>query len=138
ASPVPVIGGDPMYPELSVQLAAKAGVNTIVTYTYFIDRLTQALKKTGLHAKIDGVLLFGERVSNPMREHILDLFPRALCIDTYGASELYGIMALTTLSKGDATKDVVYESLAEPDYFFELKTEDTTSALPHDGAEGEL
>lgn len=136
--PVPVIGGDPMFPDLSVQIAAKAGVNTIISYTYFIDRLTAALRKTELHSQIEGVLLFGERISAPMREHILDLFPNAICIDTYGASELYGIMALTTLTRGDAADEVVYEALPEHHYFFELENERGVFSEPAPGMEGEL
>lgn len=134
---IPVIGGDPLFPELSVRMAAQLPINLLLVYTYFIDRIISTLVSSGLAERISCIELIGERLSLPMQRRIRSVFPHAVCTIDYGASDTQGDFARGFLLPGHEGQEIEYESI--PDYFLELLREDgTTTASPEEGEEGEL
>lgn len=133
----PIIGGDPLFPELSISMAQKLSVNVLLFYPFLIANLTPYLKASGLGPHIRGVYPFGEYLSERMREQFADLFPNALFINSYGASELYGEVATRTFHAKDWREPGPYRP-RQGEYFLELETDSMTTAEPTPGMEGEL
>lgn len=134
---VPIVGGDPMHPEISAALAKRAGVNILVCYPHLVGKIEHALRSSGLAGDLLGVYPFGEYLSRTVREHFAKLFPNAFFINTYGASELYGEVATVKFSAKDYEAEG-YRLREPPDNFLELFGENGTTATPEIGQEGEL
>lgn len=134
---VPLVGGDPMHPGLSVAMARRLSVNVLVCYPYLMPRLEPFLEQEDFAARFRCVYLFGEYVPTPMRERYARLFPNALFINTYGASEVYGEVANVSYTSQTHRHIGAYRP-RKSEYFLEILADDSATTEPRPGMEGEL
>ncbi len=83
-----VVVFDPKYPEVSVRLAAEAGVTSLSVFAFHIPLIGEHMKRLGIASHITFIEIAGEACTKLLFNFMRETFPNATIIPFYGASEV--------------------------------------------------
>lgn len=127
---------DPKHVVASVALAKSADADSILTHSFLMPIIIEALEKAHMERSIKFVELAGEPCSRSLFEFMRGKLPNASIAPVYGAREVEGPIGIPCRPMSDANPLEVYHP--NPDHFFEIVRADGSIVAPAAGVEGEL
>jgi phenylacetate-coenzyme A ligase PaaK-like adenylate-forming protein len=130
-----VVVYDPTEPLLSVRLAQKADVDSIIAFVHHLPVIGKEMERQGLAQHIRFIEVAGERLSPQMIHYVHKTFPHATLVSQYGMSEIEDAPVGTPCTKLDEDTTLLYHP--KKTHYIELLDLEGVKS-PAIGAEGEL
>lgn len=127
-----IIGGDISNIEGSVLLAARAGLDSLMTFISIIELLIPILERHSLTNQIQQIHLSGERPTSGQLRRLTAIFPNAHIHASYHASESQRAIAVTNFTDGIESPYEVTDT-----FYWEIINEQG-EILTEEGSEGEI
>ena len=134
--PAPVVALDPKRMDASVKLAAAAGVDGMFVFVHHIPLLAELMREHGIAEQMRYVEVTGEMCSDAMYRYLRKMFPHAVLVASFGATEIEDTPFAISGSDGE---EALRTFTAKAGCFLELVDAETgTTLTPSTGVEGEL